>query len=96
MGMIQTESLYYPPVPSAPAPFDDAVGVFNADPNFTNCNSNDENSCAVSWALRMVSSSSVQIAGAGLYSWYQDHDPAEGGPCGRTKLPATIGVHVPQ
>jgi hypothetical protein len=25
----------------------------------------------------MVSSSNVQIAGAGLYSWYQDHDPAE-------------------
>ncbi|GIJ84571.1 hypothetical protein Asppvi_003418 [Aspergillus pseudoviridinutans] len=76
MGMIQTESPYYPPVPSAPAPFDNAVGMFNAGPNFTNCNSDDENSCAVSWALRMVSSN-VQIAGAGLYSWYQDHDPAE-------------------
>jgi hypothetical protein len=77
MGMIQTESPYYPPVPTAPTPFEDAVGVFNADPDFTNCNADDEDSCAVSWALRMVSSYNVQIAGAGLYSWYQDHDPAE-------------------
>ncbi|KAL3496443.1 pectate lyase superfamily protein-domain-containing protein [Aspergillus germanicus] len=77
MGMIQTESPYYPPVPNAPAPFEDALGAFDADPNFNNCATSDDDGCAVSWALRMISSNNIQIAGAGLYSWYQDHDPAE-------------------
>lgn len=78
MGMIQTESPYYPPVPSAPKPFGANLGAFNADPAFFNCASADDASgCAVSWALRMISSRNIVTAGAGLYSWYQDHDPAE-------------------
>ncbi|EPS32683.1 putative exo-beta-1,3-glucanase [Penicillium oxalicum 114-2] len=70
MGMIQTESPYYQPVPLAPAPF--KPGKFPHDPTFANCDS-DSVSCAVSWALRIVDSASIWILGSGLYSWYSDY-----------------------
>lgn len=75
LGMIQTESPYYPPDPTAPEPFANGLGAFNADPDFSNCGPTTPN-CAISWALRIVSSSNIQIAGAGLYSWFQDHNQA--------------------
>jgi glucan 1,3-beta-glucosidase len=75
MGMIQTESPYYPPDPQAPAPFNNSLGAFNADPDFSNCVGGGSH-CAVSWALRIAASSNIQIAGAGLYSWFQDHNQA--------------------
>lgn len=63
MGMIQTESPYYQPAPRAPQPF--TPGVFPADPDFTNCTSTSK-TCPVSWALRVVDSSSVYLLGAGI------------------------------
>ncbi|OQE59001.1 hypothetical protein PENNAL_c0346G01177, partial [Penicillium nalgiovense] len=70
MGMIQTESPYYQPVPRAPQPF--IVGQFPADPDFTNCTTSSA-TCPVSWALRIIDSSSVYLLGAGLYSWFSDY-----------------------
>lgn len=65
-GMIQTESPYYQPVPSLPAPFADAVGAFKGDPS---CIEGGDR-CGSAWALRIVESSDVIISGAGLYSWF--------------------------
>jgi hypothetical protein len=70
MGMIQTESPYYQPVPKAPQPF--RTGLFPDDPTFRECSSNDAR-CYSSWALRIVDSSAVYILGAGLYSWFFDY-----------------------
>lgn len=70
LGMIQTESPYYQPVPLAPAPF--SPGKFPNDPTFDDCDS-DPTKCAVSWAVRIIDSSSIWILGSGLYSWYSDY-----------------------
>lgn len=64
MGMIQTESPYYQPVPRAPQPF--KVGQFPADPDFTNCTSTSL-TCSVSWAVRIIDSSSIYLLGAGMF-----------------------------
>ncbi|PTB47605.1 carbohydrate-binding module family 50 protein [Trichoderma harzianum CBS 226.95] len=68
MGMIQTESPYYQPVPQAPTPF--KPGLFPNDPTFNNCTSV---SCYTSWAVRIVDSSTIYMLGAGLYSWFSDY-----------------------
>lgn len=68
MGMIQTESPYYQPVPQAPTPF--KPGLFPNDPTFGNCTSA---SCYASWAVRIVDSSTIYMLGAGLYSWFSDY-----------------------
>ncbi|OOQ88034.1 LysM domain protein [Penicillium brasilianum] len=68
IGMIQTESPYYQPAPKAPAPF--TIGQFPNDPSFDNCTGS---SCEVSWALRIVDSSTIYSLGAGLYSWFSDY-----------------------
>ncbi|RLL97668.1 hypothetical protein CFD26_105896 [Aspergillus turcosus] len=67
MAMIQTESPYYQPVPLAPNPF--IAGLFPNDPLFNDCKSNPLK-CAVSWAVRIIDSSSIWILGSGLYSFY--------------------------
>ncbi|KAL4756108.1 pectate lyase superfamily protein-domain-containing protein [Aspergillus foveolatus] len=67
MAMIQTESPYYQPVPLAPAPF--TPGAFPNDPTFNNCK-DDPMMCAVSWAVRIIDSSSIWVLGTGLYSFY--------------------------
>ncbi|KAJ5869330.1 hypothetical protein N7455_004271 [Penicillium solitum] len=72
MGMIQTESPYYQPVPQAPSPF--TPGMFPNDPQFNNCDG--EDNCAVSWAVRIVDSSSIWILGSGIYSWFSDYSQA--------------------
>lgn len=71
MGMVQTESPYYYPQVQAPDPFNNALGQFSADPDFTNCQTGD-GKCTESWALRIVSSDGIQIAGAGMYAWFYD------------------------
>ncbi|CAG8101452.1 unnamed protein product, partial [Penicillium nalgiovense] len=48
------------------------VGQFPADPDFTNCTAT-STTCPVSWALRIIDSSSVYLLGAGLYSWFSDY-----------------------
>lgn len=70
MGHIQTETPYFQPNPIAPYPFDLAASFVN-DPDFSSCNGDE--SCAASWGLRVVDSSSVTIHGAGLYSFFQDY-----------------------
>ncbi|KAL2372532.1 hypothetical protein RJZ57_003006 [Blastomyces gilchristii] len=68
-GMIQTESPYYQPTPMPPAPFESAVGIFSGDPNYERC-PHGSPGCDASWALRIIESSEIYIAGAGLYSWF--------------------------
>ncbi|KAF7173027.1 hypothetical protein CNMCM5623_005136 [Aspergillus felis] len=67
MGMIQTESPYFQSHPGAPLPI--MTGNLPNDPTFTNCSA-ESATCAVSWAVRMVNSSTVYMLGAGLYSWF--------------------------
>ncbi|GFF73175.1 glucan 1,3-beta-glucosidase [Aspergillus lentulus] len=73
-GMIQTESPYYQPAPTPPAPFADAVGVFRGDPSFS-CQAG-EAGCDESWAVMIQNSEDVFIAGAGLYSWFSTYSQA--------------------
>ncbi|GME48353.1 hypothetical protein CDV56_101071 [Neofusicoccum parvum] len=70
MGMIQTESPYFQPTPNAPQPF--RTGLFPNDPTFADC-TEDPAMCAVSWAVRIIDSSTVYILGSGLYSWFSDY-----------------------
>ncbi|PGH12173.1 hypothetical protein AJ79_04468 [Helicocarpus griseus UAMH5409] len=67
-GIIQTESPYYQPTPRPPTPFEGAVGALPGDPSYSNCG--DGPGCDSSWALRIIGSSQIYIAGAGLYSWF--------------------------
>lgn len=71
MGMIQTESPYYQPVPQAPRPF--GHSLFPADPNFANCTATSA-TCPLSWALRVLDCSSVYLLGAGKYNHHSKPD----------------------
>ncbi|KAK0442944.1 exo-beta-1,3-glucanase [Armillaria borealis] len=64
MGLIQTETPYYQPVPPAPGPF----GIHDGynDPVF------DSNTTSA-WALRVESSHDIFIFGAALYSFYNNY-----------------------
>ncbi|KAI3194501.1 CAZyme family GH55 [Penicillium roqueforti] len=70
MGMIQTESPYFQPLPAAPLPF--TPGLFPGDPDFTNCTSSSK-TCGFSWSMRILDSSTVYLLGAGFYSWFSDY-----------------------
>ncbi|KAF7177443.1 hypothetical protein CNMCM7691_005696 [Aspergillus felis] len=72
-GMIQTESPYYQLTPHPPAPFQKAVGKFPGDPDYA-CASPATLGCDSSWAVRIVNSKDIFIAGAGLYSWFDTYD----------------------
>ncbi|KAI8248970.1 Glucan 1,3-beta-glucosidase [Colletotrichum sp. SAR 10_77] len=72
MGNIQTESPYYLPKPKAPAPFTDQVGLFNGDPDFSECPESEPH-CAAAWAWMISGSTNVHIFGAGLYNWFDDY-----------------------
>ncbi|KAF9481746.1 glucan 1,3-beta-glucosidase [Pholiota conissans] len=63
MSLIQTESPYYQPDPSSPAPFT-INGVFN-DPN-------PYSGKPSAWGLVVKNSKNILIFGAGLYSFFQD------------------------
>ncbi|KAH2485126.1 hypothetical protein KXV28_001833 [Aspergillus fumigatus] len=80
MGMIQTETPYFQPLPAAPEPF--KPGQFPNDPVFTNCG-NSIAGCAMAWAVRIINSSTVYILGSGLYSWlaFYTQDCLETGHC---------------
>ncbi|UKZ74106.1 hypothetical protein TrVFT333_001763 [Trichoderma virens FT-333] len=71
-SMIQTETPYYQPNPLPPAPYASAVGAFPGDPDY-NCPNGKQEGCDAAWAVRMVSSSNITVAGAGLYSWFQTY-----------------------
>jgi glucan 1,3-beta-glucosidase len=67
----KTESPYFQPSPDATQVFD-TLGDFKGDPSFGNCETGD--SCADSWALRVIESSDIIIYTAGLYSWFNAYD----------------------
>lgn len=72
MGFIQTETPYYQPLPSAPAPFT-VVPCLN-DPPFTlsvACPAG--NNCLNAWGLRILNSQNILLYGAGLYSFFDNY-----------------------
>ena len=71
--MIQTESPYFQSAPQAPNPF--PTGLFSNNPQFKDCDSGSD-TCAVSWAVRIIDSSTVYILRSGLYSWFSKYDQA--------------------
>lgn len=75
-GMIQTESPYFQftDLTEFPGPFNASVGLFTNDPSFPNstCNASAE-LCNFAWAIIMGENTNVAIAGAGLYSWYNNY-----------------------
>ncbi|KIM96238.1 glycoside hydrolase family 55 protein, partial [Oidiodendron maius Zn] len=75
-GMIQTESPYFQftTTGESPGPFNSSVGLFNNDPTFPDetCNAA-ELLCNFAWAVVMEDNTNLTIAGAGLYSWYDNY-----------------------
>jgi hypothetical protein len=71
VGLIQTESPYFQTVPAAPSPF--TLGTLPDDPTFSNCAPGSD-SCAMSWGVRLVDSSTIYILSTGLYTWFQNYD----------------------
>ncbi|PWY88961.1 exo-1,3-beta-D-glucanase [Aspergillus heteromorphus CBS 117.55] len=75
-GMIQTESPYFQATDSteSPGPFNSSMGLFTNDPEFpdSTCNATAE-MCDFAWAVIMKENTNLTVAGAGLYSWYDDY-----------------------
>lgn len=71
-GMLQTESPYYQPTPSAPNPYKANLGVLHGDPSYT-CNGTDFDGCDSSWAVMITGSQDIYISSAGVYSWFNDY-----------------------
>ncbi|KAJ5211430.1 exo-1-3-beta-D-glucanase [Penicillium cinerascens] len=75
-GMIQTESPYFQATDSteSPGPFNASVGLFTNDPTFpdSTCNATAE-LCDIAWAVIMKDNTNLTVAGAGLYSWYDNY-----------------------
>lgn len=72
-GMLQTESPYYQPTPSPPAPFAAVVGLYPSDPVYSCASSNDFGGCDESWAVIITKSKNIFIASAGIYSWFSTY-----------------------
>lgn len=71
MGAIQTETAYMQPTPDA------LHGGFTpnaaySDPTFADCGSNE--TCLMTWGLRIVDSSDVYMYAGGLYSFFNDYE----------------------
>ena len=71
MGAIQTETAYMQPTPPS------LGGGFTpnaaySDPDFANCNGNE--TCEMTWGLRIVDSQDVFMYGGGLYSFFNDYE----------------------
>ncbi|KAK6542011.1 hypothetical protein TWF694_007782 [Orbilia ellipsospora] len=73
-NMIQAESSYFQPGPTAPAPLNSSLGLFQGDGEHGNCT--DGTGCDSSWGLKVSESNGIYIAGVGLYSWFNspNHD----------------------
>lgn len=75
-GMIQTESPYYQftDATESPGPFNASVGLFTNDPTFPDvtCTASPE-LCNFAWGVIMNKNTNLTIAGAGLYSWYDNY-----------------------
>ncbi|KAG2360832.1 hypothetical protein BDR07DRAFT_1335179 [Suillus spraguei] len=64
MGLIQTETPYFQPIPAPPAPFD--VSAVYDDPMF-------EHGMNMAWGLWVQSSTDIIVFGAGHYSFFQNY-----------------------
>ncbi|KAK4860839.1 hypothetical protein LT330_004570 [Penicillium expansum] len=75
-GMIQTESPYYQftDATESPGPFNASVGLFTNDPTFPDvtCTASPE-LCNFAWGVIINENTNLTIAGAGLYSWYDNY-----------------------
>ncbi|RDW56893.1 pectin lyase fold factor [Coleophoma crateriformis] len=75
-GMIQTESPYFQftAATESPGPYKSSVGLFTNDPVFpdSTCTASSE-LCNFGWAVIMEDNTNLTIAGAGLYSWYDNY-----------------------
>ncbi|GKT56175.1 pectate lyase superfamily protein [Colletotrichum tofieldiae] len=60
--MIQTESPCYQPTPNPPATFDNTVGLFPGDPDYSCVTGDEFSGCE-----------DIVVAGAGLYSWFSTY-----------------------
>ncbi len=75
MGQVQTETPYYQPHPAAPQPF--AAQAHYHDPDFDAlCGGDPSGRCRMAWGLRVVESSNITVAGAGLYSFFSNYGQA--------------------
>ncbi|UKZ56764.1 hypothetical protein TrVGV298_010605 [Trichoderma virens] len=75
-GMIQTESPYYQftEATESPGPFNSSVGMYSGDPIFPDSTCNGTALlCNFAWAVLMQGTTNLTIAGAGLYSWYDNY-----------------------
>ncbi len=76
-GMIQTESPYFqfaPGLAQSPGPFNASIGLFPADPIFPDATCNASQAlCDFAWAVVMQENTNLTVAGAGLYSWYDNY-----------------------
>ncbi|CAK7236236.1 hypothetical protein SBRCBS47491_009569 [Sporothrix bragantina] len=72
--MLQTESPYFQPTPSPPAPFWNSVGIFPGDPTFI-CGHQSAalTGCGDSWSTIIQGSQDIFIASAGVYSWFSTY-----------------------
>ncbi|KAK1638756.1 pectate lyase superfamily protein-domain-containing protein [Colletotrichum phormii] len=68
-AMIQTESPYYQPTPTPPAPFASSVGLFPGASDYSCAASDEFSGCDESWAVVMRGCEDIVIAGAGLVRW---------------------------
>ncbi|CAM6006276.1 unnamed protein product [Sphagnum balticum] len=66
MGLIQTETPYFQPDPTALTPY--TVGQFPSDPTFDDCG---EAYCSEAWALRVLDSTNILIYGAEVSLWIE-------------------------
>ncbi|KAJ7684646.1 exo-beta-1,3-glucanase [Mycena polygramma] len=64
LGLIQTETPYYQPVPVPPAPF--TVNTAFKDPS-------DWSGISAAWGLRVTTSTDIIVFGAGLYSFFSNY-----------------------
>ncbi len=76
-GMIQTESPYFqfaPGIAQSPGPFNASMGLFKGDPAFPDATCKASKAlCDFSWAVMMQKNTNLTVAGAGLYSWYDNY-----------------------
>ncbi|KAF9242334.1 glycoside hydrolase family 55 protein [Melanogaster broomeanus] len=64
IGFAQSETPYYQPVPSAPAPY--SINAAYHDPQFGSSN-------GMAWALYVQQSSGITLFGGGFYSFFQNY-----------------------
>ncbi|KAJ6440015.1 LysM domain-containing protein [Purpureocillium lavendulum] len=69
---LRTESPYYQPTPKPPAPFENAVGVFDSDPSY-GYKGGDAKGCNASWAVIMRKCQNIHIGAVGTCSWFSTY-----------------------